>query len=323
MKRIGNCVILAILLVSILGFSGEVIKYGGQYYPGEFLLEGYDFFSLFDIEVEHIIFSSGTENNIALISGSIDINVGSDSKTVALFNAIGDKALIIGVIQRGDRYSTVVRKDSDYKDWKDLKGKKVGTRLGTGAEFVLRKYFESRKDLSWDDFKWINLSPEDMISALASGQIEAFTVWSPTGEVAVSQGIGRILRSYGDIALTPVQIHTTKEYAEKNRDKIVRFLAAHLMKAEMIKSNPRLAAEYAAKAARERSINISVDAFEMIFKRIDFSLEFDDSLIVELKETAKFLKSQGKIKVVPEFYYDKSYLEEAKKLLESLKEQKK
>jgi len=303
MRRI-FCIIIFMFVFS-MSFAGSaekegnLIRYGGQYYPGEFLLDGHDFFSEFGLNVKHTLFSSGTENNEALISGNIDVNVGSDSKSVALFNAIGDKALIIGTVQRGNRYSTMIRKDAPYKDWADLKGKQVGTRFGTGAEFVLRKYFDSRDDLSWDDFEWVNVKTEDMIAALANGQIEAFTVWAP-----------------GDVALTPVLIHTTADFKDKNRDLLVRFLAAHLKKAELIKNDPGLAAEYAAKAAKEKGINVSADAFKLIFERINFQIEFDESIIEELKKTAAFLQSQKKIDSIPEFNYDMSLINDAKKLIE-------
>jgi len=320
MKKIILCT-LFVLAASLLCASGAekegtVLRYGGQYYPGEFLLDGYDFFGDFGLTVEHTLFSSGTENNEALISGNIDINVGSDSKSVALFNAIGNKALIIGTVQRGNRYSTMISKDAHYTDWADLKGKQVGTRFGTGAEFVLRKYFDSRDDLSWEDFKWVNVKTEDMIATLANGQIEAFTVWAPTGEIAEAQGIAKLLKNFGDVALVPVLIHTKTDFAEKNRDLIVKFLAAHLKKAELIKNDPVKAAEYAAKAARESEIDVSAEAFKLIFERINFQIEFDQSVIEELKKTASFLKEQKKIDSIPQFNWDISYIEEAKKLVE-------
>jgi len=321
MKLKASILITILFVMAFTVFSAD-IRYGGQYYPGEFLLDGYDFFSEYDLDVDHILFSSGTENNIALISNGIDINVGSDSKTVALFKAMGPQAVIIGVIQRGNRYSTVVKEGSDYQNWEDLKGKKVATRFGSGAEFVLRKFFDSRDDLSWNDYQWINLKTEDMVSTLASGQIEAFTVWAPTGEIAVSQDVGRIIKSYGDVALTPVQIHTTRRFAERNREQIIRFLAAHLKKAQMIKEDPELAARYAAKAAKEKGIDITQEAFQLIFERIDFSLDFDESLKEELRQTAQFLKDQGKIRKVPEFYLDTSYLEAAKELVAEQPEEK-
>lgn len=312
-------VVSVLILTSVVIFSAAKfdIRYGGQYYPEEFLLKGYDFFSEVGISVDHFIFSSGTENNLALISGNIDVSVASDSKSVALFNSMGDQVLIIGVAQRGDRYSTIVRADSKYESWYDLKGKKIGTRFGTGADFVLKKFFESVPGLSWDDFQWINISPEDMIATLASGQIDAFTVWAPTGDICVAQGIGRSIRSYGDIAMTPVLIHTSKKFADTNRNLLVRFIAAHLKKAELIKTNPQLAAEYAANAAKSMGISITSDAFLLIFERIDFSLDFDETIINELRSTAEFLYSEGSISKVPEFYYDTSFINEAKELLKS------
>ena len=299
------------------GKSGSAlsVKYGGQYYPEEFLLKGHtEFWQQYDLNVEHILFSSGTENNQALIAGDIHINVGSDSKTVSLFGAIPDQALIIATIQRGDRYSTIVRTDSPYQTWYDLKGKTVGTRLGTGAEQVLLRYFDQTDDLSWDDFEWVNLKIEDMVAALGSGSIEAFTAWEPTPAIAESQGLGRVLRSYGDIALVPVSIHTTVKYAEGHREEIVRFLAAHLDKVEMINGEPDQAAQLAAQAASAQGIDVSADAFKRIFERVYFGLEIDEDVLASIEDTARFLYENDKIDAVPEFRWDTSFLEEAKSL---------
>jgi len=305
------------LLTGCIGGKKEVdIKYGGQYYPGEFLLEGKDFWGKYNLSVQHILFSSGSENNQALISGEVNINCGSDSKTVALFNAIPDKALIIGTLQRGDRYSTVVRVNSNYHSWEDLKGKTVATRLGTGAEQVLRRYFEQNKNLSWEDFNWVNLKIEDMISALRSGTIEAFTAWEPTPAIAEAQGAGRILRTYGDIALVPVCLHTTVKFAQEHREEIVKFLAAQMDKADMIETNPEEAAELAARAASKVGYDVSSDAFYRVFQRINFSIDFDGSILDAINDTARFLYEQGKIDKVPELRWDRSFIEEAKKLRE-------
>lgn len=291
------------------------IVYGGQYYPEEFLLQGHpQFWSKYGIRVQHLLFSSGAENNQALISGKCQINCGSDSKTVELFTVLGDNAVIIGTIQKGNRYATVVRADSPYKRWRDLKGKTVATRMGTGAEQILRRYFEKEKDLRWEDFRWVNMKIEDMIAALQAGSIEAFTAWEPTCAIAEARGAGRTLRTYGDVALVPVFLHTTSDFARSHRKEIVRFLAAHLDKAEMIKRNPKQAAQIAARAASAGGYDVPAAAFEQVFKKIDFSLDISDAVLRELQEAAQLLYSEKKIKAVPQILYDRSFLEEAKKL---------
>ncbi|MGC9308479.1 MAG: ABC transporter substrate-binding protein, partial [Thermoplasmatota archaeon] len=264
---------IAVMSGCLQGSSAD-IRYGGQYYPGEFVLQGYNFWENYDLDVEHTLFSSGSENNQALISGDMDVNCGSDSKTVSLFTAIPDKAIIIGTLQKGNRYSTVVGKDSDYTKWEDLKGKTVATRMGTGAEQVLRRFFEENETVDWDDFNWVNLNIEDMISSLDSGTIEAFTAWEPTPAIAEAQEVGKLLRTYGDIALVPVSIHTTKSFANDHREELVKFLAAQMDKAEMIQNNPSQAAQLAADAASKKGYDVSADAFERVFERINFSIDF-------------------------------------------------
>jgi sulfonate transport system substrate-binding protein len=326
MKKWGLCLGPVALFFASFGLfigaaaSGDSadIRYGGQYYPGEFVLQGYpELWGKYGVTVDHILFSSGSENNQALISGKADINCGADSKTVALFNVMGDKAIIIGTIQKGDRYSTVVKPGAPYTSWHDLKGKVVATRLGTGAEQVLRRFFEREKDLSWNDFKWVNMKLEDMIGALQGGSIEAFTVWEPTCAIAEAQGVGKVMRTYGDISVVPVSLHTTKAFAEKHRTKIVSFLAAHLDKAKLIKENPRKAAELAAKAAGAKGYNVSSDAFERVFKRIDFSLDVSDNVKAAINDTVQFLYAQKKISEIPKIEYDLTYLDEARQLQKS------
>ena len=290
------------------------IRYGGQYYPGEFFLLGMpDLWDKYDLNVEHIIFSSGAENNEALIAGKLDINIGADSKTIALFNAIPDDALIIGTVQRGNRYTTIVRADSEYQSWDDLKGKTVATRFGTGAEGVLRRYY-AQEGYNWEDFKYVNLKIEDMIAALDTGQIEAFTAWEPTPAIAEAKGIGEVMRTYGDIALVPASIHTTKDFAYNNEDLIVRFLAAQIEKSEFINDHPKEAAIIASEAAEKKAIFVSPEAFEKVYGRIDFSIDFDEDVIASINDTAEFLYDKGKIQKIPELEWDRSFIEKAKKI---------
>jgi sulfonate transport system substrate-binding protein len=304
--------LVASLLVSCKSGEAQPIRYGGQYYPGEFVLKGSpEIWEDNNVLIEHTLFSSGTENNQALISGDIDVNVGSDSKTVALFGAIPDDAVIIATIQRGDRYSTIVKSDSPYQSWEDLKGKTVGTRLGTGAEQVLLRYFDQTEGLAWDDFNWVNVKIEDMVASLDNGSIEAFTAWEPTPAIAEAQGVGRVLRSYGDIALVPVSVHTTLDYAADHPEELVAFLKAHQQKVDLIESDPDRAAQLAADAASAQGIEVDAGAFKRIFERVDFSLEVTDDVMASIEDTANFLYEQGKIDSVPEFRVNTSFLEQA------------
>ncbi len=310
------------------------IRYGGQNYPGEFLLYGKpDFWDKYGLSVEHTLYASGTENNNALAAGKIHINCGSDSKTIQIFNMIPEEALIIGTVQRGDRYTTVVGLDSEgnklYNNWTEIyeatvtarnEGStppKVSTRLGTGAEGVLRKYF-NQTGYKWDDFEWDPIQDlGDMIAALEQGTIVAFTAWAPTPAIAEAQGAGKAMRSYGDVALVPASIHTTKSFAYSHKDLIVKFLAAHMDKAEMISTNITGAAQMAAQGAQKMAIDVPSEAFETDFQRINFQIDFNYTIIEAIYDTADFLYSIGNIDKIPTLVYDTTFVEEAKALREA------
>ena len=223
------------------------------------------------------------------------------------------KVVIIAASQRGDRYSTMVNKDSGIKTWYDMKGKKVGVALTTGAEQVIRRYFEKVGDLKWEDFEWINLKVENMAAALADGSIVSFTAWEPTPAIAEATSDAVVMMSYGDIALTPVVIHTTKEFASTHHDELVAFLRSHLDKVNMIQTNVDEASRIAAEAASAQGTQVSPEVFKTIFKRVNFSLDVDDQVKAALADTANFLLETKQIDTIPTFYFDNSFLEEAKK----------
>lgn len=312
--------LVSILVLSACGKSSDaggemdVIRYGGQLYPEEYLLKGKDFWSEYGLTVEHTLFSSGSENNQALISGAIDVNIGSDSKSVGVFNAMGDKIVIIAASQRGDRYSTMLSEDSTITSWYDMIGETVGIRLGTGAEQVVRRYFDKVGDLKWEDFQWVNLKVEDMAAALADGSIASFTAWEPTPAIAQATTNAKVMMSYGDIALTPVVIHTTVEFAETHREELVAFLRGHIEKMLLIQNDVDEAAKIAAEAASAQGAVVSPEVFKTIFERVNFSLEVDEDVIASLEDTAQFLKNAGAVDTIPKFNVDTSFLEEAMKL---------
>lgn len=290
------------------------IRHGGQIYPEELLLKGEDFFSKYGLNVEHALFGSGADNNQALISGAIDINIGSAIRTVALFDAMGNDAVIIAVSESGDRYSTMVHPDSGITSWDDMIGQKVGIRLGSGAEQVVQAYFESTGDLRWEDFEWVNLRVEDMPEALANGVIASFTAWEPIPSIAGSRNGAVVLMSYGDISSSPVFIHTTRSYAGSHKNELIAFLRGHLDKVAMIENDVNAAARIAAKTAAEEGLDITFREFNSVFRRVDFSLDVNEKILESLQATAEYLLEIGEIEKVPEFRVDPSFLEAARQL---------
>ncbi len=290
------------------------VRYGGQYYPAEWLLQGKpELWTERGLEVEHTMFASAGEANEALIAGNIDVVCGADTRAVSMFNAIPDQALIIGVVHKGKKIFTIVGADSEYQSWDDLKGKTVATKFGTGAEGAMLKYF-ARDGYEKTDFELVNMGLGEMTPALEAGQIDAFTAWEPTPAIAEAKGVGRVLRSYEDISLVPSLIYTTKAYAEAHPAELAAFLAAHMDKQQLIESDPAGAAQLAAAAASSSGVDVPASAFETVYGRMTFEVAFDQAVVDTVEGTAAFMVEKGKIDAVPALAWDDSYLNAAKEL---------
>lgn len=290
------------------------VRYGGQYYPAEWLLQGKpDFWTERGLEVEHTMFASAGEANEALIAGNIDVVVGADTRAVSMFNAIPDQALIIGVVHQGKKIFTMVGVDSPYQSWDDLKGKKVATKFGTGAEGAMEKFW-ARDGYQRTDFELINMGLPELTPALEAGQIDAFTAWEPTPAIAEAKGVARVLRSYEDISLVPSLLYTTRAYAEAHPNELAAFLAAHMDKQAMIESDPAGAAALAAAAASSKGVDVPAAAFETVYGRMTFEVAYDQAVVDTLESTAQFMVDKGKLDTAPTLTWDDSYLRAAREL---------
>ena len=284
------------------------LHYGGQLYAEELLLHGMDVWSPHDLKIEHVIFKNPDDLIQAFHSGVVDIALLSDIQAAEIFAEMGDRALIIGVSERGDRMSTVVRADAGITSWSDLQGKKVALRSGSGVELALKRYFAQHKELNWDAVQWVNLSAEEMPAAVASGAVDAITALEPIPAMAQAAGGMRVLASYGATSPSPLVFVTTRDFANHNAKKITAFLSGQQDKLALIRSDPARAARIASKEAQTYDLEIPASAFHIVFKRIDFSLGIDETVKSALSATARDLLNTGQIGQLPEFSFDDSFL---------------
>lgn len=304
----------AVLILSSL-FSGcsskeTTIHYGGQLYAQEILLQRMDVWSAYNVNIEHVLFTNPDDLVEGFRKGVVDIALFSDIQAAQLFNEFGEDIVIIATAESGDRITTLVRVDSRIEDWDDLENKNVALRSGSGAELVLKRYFDQHK-LDWDSIEWFNIPVDDMPAALADGAVDAITALEPIPAMAQAAGGMRVMQSYGECCPAPMVLVTKASFARARSEEISAFLRGHLDKLGLIESDSALAARTAAKQAKVYGLDISASAFHIVFKRVDFSLLISKNIISALENTAQAMIDAGTLEDIPEYYFDDSYLEAA------------
>jgi len=311
-KRLRHLLMILLLLaLSACQTAEQPLHYGGQLYADELLLQGMDFWTAHGGNVEHVLYKNPDELVTAFQSGVADVVLLSDIQAAQIFAAMGDEALIIAVAQSGNRVSTIVRADSEITCWADLSGKKVALRSGSSAELALKRYFALNSDLDWDAIEWVNLPVEDMPSALSGGTLDAITATDPIPAMAQAGGGMRVMQSYGDCCPAPLVLVTTRDYARQNSQLLFAFLQGQLDKAALIRSDAALAARTASAQAAVYGLDVPAAAYHIVFKRVNFDMTLEDTLLSALENTAADMVNAGLLEEKPVFQVDLQYLESA------------
>ena len=179
---------------AIAKMISATLAYGSTGYTWAltFLAEAMGTWKQNDVDLNVVDFPTGRESMQALLAGSADFSTSTDTPFV--FAALqGLKPIVLVNYSRYSRdMKIVVNKISGIDPTKPatLKGKKIGTRIGTSGQYMLAKYLEMA-GLTMKDVTMIDLSPNDMTIATVRGDVDGFAWTGQAAAVAEQQAPGQ------------------------------------------------------------------------------------------------------------------------------------
>ncbi|MGH8764640.1 MAG: ABC transporter substrate-binding protein [Burkholderiales bacterium] len=210
----------------------------------------------------------------------------------------------------------VTKKDAPYKNFGDLKGKKVGlyslTSSSTAAlvKVVREKYkLELRKD-----FELVVAPPPVLAGLLQKGDIEAMINVDPLVlRVLESGGYRQIMDLDGEWqALTGSRLLVTtiaiwEDYAQKNPDEIKRLVRAYRDAVDYIGKNPQayVSTGFIKNSGMKESPEV-VKLFEERFSKL-YTGKWDQNLINANKSVFEIAIEMGNLETVPADWYTFEY----------------
>lgn len=279
-----------------------------------------DAFKEYDVEIDIVDFSSGSEVNTALTSGDIDFGLIGTCPVATVLSA-GVECQVIWIHDvLGSAESLAVKNTSGISSVNDLVGKTIATPFAsTGHYSLLMALKNAGIDASSVDI--IDMQPAEIYAAWQTNQIDGAYVWEPT--------LSQLLASDGKIVLTSkdmadagymtanIEVVRT-EFAKKYPDMVKVYLSC-LEKAAQLYKNEYDAAVTAIsdglgleKADAEYQMNGSV--WQTAQEQLDNYFN-NGALGTTLYNTAEFLVAQGNISELKDEQYFKdavngSYLQE-------------
>lgn len=258
------------------------VAIANQWFEEEFKKEG--------IKVECVKFFSGPPLVEAFAGNRLEIGLIGDQPLIqARANDIDIKAI---ATQSKDSKSSglLVPPGSSIKKLKDLKGKKVATKVGSASHGLLIRFLEA-VGLSEKDIKLVNLDPPNMKVALASKDIDAAVVWEPWVSIFEDEKIGRLLLTGDGYKKSISVIIASGQFTNGYPEIAERILKLFQRSAKFANSDPQKAAELITEYD-----GIKVNVLAKIIKNRVYDLRIDDYAITSLADSTKFLRDNNYIR---------------------------
>lgn len=206
------------------------------------LLDGYFDDLGYDVTVELSEWASGVDQNTAFAAGQIDFSsMGNIPAVSGASNGLGTEIIAVNYLYDNE-YVLVAREGSGVESVADLKGKNVGTYVGTVTHYAVAKYLENA-GLSVDDVNLLNVAAE-VTTSLRNGDIDAGILGNVVAHQVEEEGAGYILaedkvpiynyvvgrtefaKQYPEITVRVLQlINDTWDYALEHQQDYIEFYA--------------------------------------------------------------------------------------------------
>lgn len=247
--------------------------------------EDQGFFHENGLDVTFEEYDTGPAALDAMLKGEANMAVGIGEFPVVGRIMQGQPMSLVASMARSELIYTVARKDRGIDAMEDLKGKRVGTTLGTIAEYFLGWSLElhglSANDVTVVDVK----APADWVNAVVDGEIDAICTAEPyASSAAAALGSNAVKWSaHGEQLMYGLAI-ANDEWLTANPDILPRFLESLAQAEEYAAANA-----VQAQAIVHKRLDLDSGYLEQAWSRNEFQLSLDESLIASMENEARWM----------------------------------
>jgi NitT/TauT family transport system substrate-binding protein len=262
------------------------------------------------LDVDLVYLGGGSRSVPALMSGSIQLFMGSD--TAGYVAAIqGAKVVKLGVTMNTLGYFLMTA--PEIRSIADLKGKVLGVGLGRDLPYIhLTKILRDNGIDPKTEVKILPLGggPGGYISALKAGRVQASLIIPPNHLVAEKAGLKALTKI--DVPTLAGGLNTSQPMLEKNRDMFIRFLKGYLEGVYLMIRNKEESLKAFAKYLQNPDPVVNAYLYDDITSRIDRNLRPSSEAIRYMLDLIALDLPQAQ-RVSEKDYWDLSLLDEIRR----------
>lgn len=270
-----------------------------------YLVEEKGFFKKHGVDVELVWFPVYADSLSAINTGEIDGNSQALLDTITpLSNGIDLKTIFMTDTSNGGDGLIVT---DEIKSIKDLKGKKIGTEIGTIEHFFM---LTALKDagLKESDIQFTNLSIADAGNAFLAGNLDAAGLWEPFLSIAEGRaGTHKLVTSADYPGLIADVFAVREDVANDRKEDIEKITAAWFEGLQYLQQNYDESLQIIAKKAEisTEELDVGMKGFKLLNPEENVAAFKEgnsyDSFYYTAEENAKFLQELEFIDEIPDF----------------------
>jgi len=233
---------------------------------------------------------------------------------------LADRKIPLKVVSLGHRSGAVimVRTDSTYKRFADLRGKRIAIPSRFAVDFLFLRKMLARENMAPKDVQIIEMAPPDMPAALYANAVDAYCTGEPFGAAAQKAGYARPLSMTRDEWRNYICcVLTVREELIKSNRPLVQDLVNHVQAAgNWLDATPANRAKAAKIAASRKFFNQDPKVIQFVMDNPADRVTYGDLRMIraEFDELMKLSIEAGTLKrpVAFETYVDESFVKSIK-----------
>jgi ABC-type nitrate/sulfonate/bicarbonate transport system substrate-binding protein len=286
------------------GYSGPVESITVAYSPFEstslvWIAQNLGYFKHNGLDVTYLKYDTGAGALDGVVKGEADIVVGTAEYPVVGKALQNEKIRVITTIDKASFIYLVGRKDRGIEQISDLKGKLIGTTLGTLSHFYLGNLLDLN-NIKLEDVTLVDLkTPEEWVNAIVNGDVDAAVTAQPWANYAADRlGANAYMVSAQSSHFLYALAISSEDWITKHGEAASRFLMSLLQAENYLQSHPT-----AAKAVIMEKLSLDASYIETVWSQNIFSLSLDQSLILTMEDETRWMISHNLTgqKTVPNF----------------------
>jgi len=250
-------------------------------------------FEKYGVQVEPVYYETYSNAFADLASGQID------GALIATGDAINinrsTRVTIVAIHDDGGNDAVVV--NPEIESIPDLQGQTIGMMVGSQYELTIVEMLRS-ESMGLDDVNIVALNPENSLSALESGNVQAAYTWEPYLSEALDQGY-KLLYPQEQLHLFPDTITFRKSVVDERPEDIQAFLKAWFEAVDYRLLHPEetqsIAAKYLGVSASDVLPDENLHILSLADNRELFDRQKRTSIYAIAKITSDYLISIGSL----------------------------